>query len=296
MTGQVDLHHEPVLLEAVRDLLVTGGGWYVDATVGNGGHAAAILDQRDDIRLLAADQDPAALSRARLVLSRFGDRVRLTRANFRTIDQWVPEECRPVRGILFDLGVSSPQLDDAARGFSYQVDAPLDMRMDPDGERTAFRVVNMASGPELTRILREYGEERWASRIAQFIVDARRREPIRTTGQLVEVIKAAIPASARRTGGHPARRTFQALRMWVNQELECLEEGLEGAHRLLAPGGRVAVIAFHSLEDRLVKQRFRTWSLAGTGHVLTRKPVGPSAAETVANPRSRSAKLRVYEA
>jgi len=295
MTGHVDVHHEPVLAESVCRLLVTGGGWYVDATVGHGGHAARLLALRADIQVLGLDQDPAALARAAETLRPYGDRVQLVRGNFRHLADWVPERCRPVAGALFDLGVSSAQLDDPARGFTYQVDAPLDMRMDPDGERTAFRAVNMMSAQELAEVLRTYGEERWASRVAQFIVESRRREPIRTTGQLVDVIKAAIPASARRTGGHPARRTFQALRIWVNQELEALDEGLGAARPLVRPGGRIAVLTFHSLEDRLVKQRFRAWASADQGRLVTKKPVIPTDDEVRANPRSRSAKLRVFE-
>jgi len=295
MTGHVNVHHEPVLVESVCRLLVTGGGWYVDATVGHGGHAARLLALDPDISVLGLDQDPDALARAAETLRPYGDRVRLLRGNFRHLADWVPERCRPVAGVLFDLGVSSAQLDDPARGFTYQVDAPLDMRMDPDGDRTAFRAVNMMSAEELTRVIGTYGEERWAGRIAQFIVQARRREPIRTTGQLVDVIKAAIPASARRTGGHPARRTFQALRIWVNQELEALDEGLAAARPLVRPGGRIAVLTFHSLEDRLVKQRFRVWAESGSGRVLTKKPVVPGDDEIRVNPRSRSAKLRVFE-
>jgi 16S rRNA (cytosine1402-N4)-methyltransferase len=167
--------------------------------------------------------------------------------------------------------------------------------MDPDSDRTAFRLVNWADAAELTRVLRDYGEERWASRIAQFIVEGRRREPIRTTGQLVALVKAAIPASARRRGGHPARRTFQALRIWVNQELEALDEGLDGAKAILAPGGRVVVISFQSLEDRIVKQRFKGWEQAQEGALVTRRPVFPDAAEVAENPRSRSARLRAFE-
>jgi 16S rRNA (cytosine1402-N4)-methyltransferase len=207
----------------------------------------------------------------------------------------VPASFQPVDGILFDLGVSSVQLDRPDRGFSYQADAPLDMRMNPDSERSAFRLVNWADANELARILKEYGEERWARRIAEFIVEARVREPIRTTGQLVDIVKAAIPAAYRRTGGHPARRTFQAIRIWVNQELEALDEGLDAAGRLLAPRGRLVVISFHSLEDRLVKQRFRRWQDEGRGAILTKKPVTADEAEQEANPRSRSAKLRAFE-
>jgi 16S rRNA (cytosine1402-N4)-methyltransferase len=169
------------------------------------------------------------------------------------------------------------------------------MRMDPDSPVTAFRLVNMKSKDEIARALQDWGEERWAQRIAEFIVKARQKEPIRTTGQLVELIKAAIPASARRTGGHPARRTFQALRIWVNDELGALEEGLEAAVHTVAPGGRIVVISFHSLEDRIAKHTFRQWGQEHLGKVLTRRPVGPDEEETDTNLRARSAKLRAFE-
>ena len=281
--------------QAVELLVANGGDRYVDATVGGGGHAEAILDAGQHIAVVGVDQDPAALEAASRRLQSYGARVELVAGNFRDLAVLVPESFRPVDGILFDLGVSSPQLDDAERGFTYQVDAPLDMRMNPHGERSAFRLVNWASIPELTRILREYGEERWAHRIARFIVEARAREPIRTTGQLVDIVKAAVPAAARRTGGHPARRTFQALRIWVNEELDALDGGLNQAYALLAPRGRLVVISFHSLEDRLVKHRFRSWRQAGWGQELTKKPIVADENEQLANPRSRSAKLRAFE-
>ena len=295
MTGQVDLKHEPVMLGPVLKWLVGEPGVYVDATLGNGGHAEHVLACHPDNRVVGIDQDPAALERSRARLGVFGDRVRYVHGNFADLSTLVPEAWQPVRGILFDLGVSSPQLDDAGRGFSYQQDALLDMRMNPQGERTAFRLVNMADKAELTRIIRDYGEERWAGRIADFVVNARRREPIRTTGQLVDIIKASIPAAARRTGGHPARRTFQAIRMWVNQEPESLDRGLDEALNLVAHDGRIVVLSFHSLEDRVVKQRFRGWQEAVRGTVLTKKPVMADADEIARNPRSRSAKLRVFQ-
>jgi 16S rRNA (cytosine1402-N4)-methyltransferase len=281
--------------QAVDLLLANDGRRYVDATLGGGGHAEAILDAREHLALVGVDQDPAALEAAARRLQRFGSRVDLVAGNFRELASLVPEGFRPVDGVLFDLGVSSPQLDDAERGFAYQADAPLDMRMNPLGERSAFRLVNWASVPELTRILREYGEERWAHRIARFIADARTREPIRTTGQLVDIVKAAIPAAARRTGGHPARRTFQAIRIWVNEELDALDAGLDQAYELLGPRGRLVVISFHSLEDRLVKHRFRAWREAGRGQEVTKKPIVAGEEEQRANPRSRSAKLRAFE-
>jgi 16S rRNA (cytosine1402-N4)-methyltransferase len=288
--------HVTVLRDTAVALLAAGrGDFYVDGTVGAGGHAERLLTMVPTARLVGIDRDPAALEAARERLRPFGDRVTLVQGNFRYLDQMLPRDWRPCAGVLLDLGVSSPQLDDDDRGFSYQTDAVLDMRMDPSSDRTAFRLVNMGDVAELTRVLREYGEERWASRIARFIADARRRQPIRTTGQLVEVIKDAIPAAARRTGGHPARRTFQALRIWVNEELDALDEGLDAAARVLGPGGRAVVLSFQSLEDRMVKRRFRTWADAERGTILTRRPVTPDPAELEENPRSHSAKLRAFE-
>ncbi|MBE3577706.1 MAG: 16S rRNA (cytosine(1402)-N(4))-methyltransferase RsmH [Limnochordales bacterium] len=302
--------HTPVLVEEVLARLdCHAGGRYVDGTVGGGGHAAAILEaSAPDGLLLGIDRDPMALRSAARRLAPFGDRVTLIRGNFAQMDDlarsvgWTYAD-----GVVLDLGVSSPQLDIPGRGFSYQHEAPLDMRMDPSIKRTAADLVNQASPAELTRILREYGEERWASRISRFIAEARRREPIVTTMQLVEVIKAAVPASSRREGGHPARRTFQALRIAVNDELRSLEKGLAAAWRLLAPGGRLVVISFHSLEDRIVKQFFQQKASGCTCppglpvctcgrrpelKLLTRRAVTPSAAEIEANPRARSARLR----
>lgn len=294
MTGQSEFVHDTVLKsEAVSLLTRNQGAVYVDATVGGGGHTEAILRAIPGVRVVAIDRDPDALRAAADRMAGRAAQVEFVHGNFRELHRLVSVD--QVDGVLFDLGVSSPQLDRAERGFSYHGDAPLDMRMDPTGDRTAFRFVNMAEGHELTRVFREYGEERWASRIAQFIVEARRQEPIRTTGRLVELIKAAIPASARRAGGHPARRTFQAIRMWVNQELESLDEGLDGAQRILAPGGIIAVISFHSLEDRMVKRRFRQWEAEGAGRVLTKKPVATPISEEESNPRSRSAKLRGFQ-
>ena len=288
--------HVSVLRDTAVSLLAAASGIsYVDGTVGSGGHASQLLAMLPNARLVGIDRDPAALDAARARLAPFGDRVRLVHGNFRRLDAYLPPAWRPCAGVLLDLGVSSPQLDEDVRGFSYQRDAVLDMRMDPDSDRTAFRLVNMGDVAELTRVLREYGEERWASRIARFIADARRRQPIRTTGQLVDVIKDAIPAAARRTGGHPARRTFQALRIWVNEELDALDEGLEAAGRLVGPGGRVVVLSFQSLEDRMVKRRFRAWADAERGTVLTRRPIVATRDEVEQNPRSHSAKLRAFE-
>lgn len=271
-------------------------GLYIDATTGAGGHSFRLLEAYPEAHLIALDQDPAALAAARERLGPYAERVSFVHGNFRDLSTVLDPAVRgTAAGILFDLGVSSPQLDNPERGFSYQHDAALDMRMDPDSTVTAFRLVNMKSKDEIARALRDWGEERWAQRIAEFIVKARQKEPIRTTGQLVELIKAAIPASARRTGGHPARRTFQALRIWVNDELGALEEGLEGAVHTVAPGGRIVVISFHSLEDRIAKHTFRQWGQEHLGKVLTRHPVGPDEEETDTNLRARSAKLRAFE-
>jgi len=290
-------------------LAVRPGGTYIDCTVGGGGHAAEILRRSaPDGRLIGLDQDDNALRAAGERLAPFGDRVTLVRTNFERIAE-VAERLGidGADGVLMDIGVSSHQFDEAERGFSYHHDAPLDMRMDRTQPLSARDLVNEWEEAEIARVIREYGEERWASRIAQFIVRARSQRPIETTGELVEIIKAAIPAGARREGGHPARRTFQALRIAVNDELGALERGLEGALRVLRPGGRLAVITFHSLEDRIVKQTFARWARPCTcppdipvcvcgqkplAEPVNRKPVKASAEELKENPRSRSATLR----
>lgn len=290
--------HEPVLLdEVLRYLGCRPGGVYIDCTLGGGGHAREILERTaPDGVLLGIDRDEAALAAAREKLQPYGDRARLVHANFRRLEAIWQESGLPApQGILFDLGVSSPQLDEAERGFSYQADAPLDMRMDRTQSLTAWDVVNTWPRRELARIIREYGEEKWAQRIAGLIEKRRQRRPLETTGELVEVIKEAIPAAARRRGPHPARRTFQALRIAVNNELGSLEEGLVAAGHILAPGGRILVISFHSLEDRIVKHTFRRLAEAGELEIVTKKPVTPTEAEIARNPRSRSAKLRVGE-
>ena len=303
-------HHIPVLLRETMDALaVRPGGTYIDCTVGGGGHAAEILRRSaPDGRLIGLDQDDNALRAAGERLAPFGDRVTLVRTNFERIAE-VAERLGidGADGVLMDIGVSSHQFDEAERGFSYHHDAPLDMRMDRTQPLSARDLVNEWEEAEIARVIREYGEERWASRIAQFIVRARSQRPIETTGELVEIIKAAIPAGARREGGHPARRTFQALRIAVNDELGALERGLEGALRVLRPGGRLAVITFHSLEDRIVKQTFARWARPCTcppdipvcvcgqkprAEPVNRKPVKASAEELKENPRSRSATLR----
>lgn len=265
---------------------------------------------------MGIDQDDAALDAAAVTL-RLGQQIPspktiLLKGNFSDLDDLLVEAKVPYAdGFLFDLGVSSPQLDVAERGFSFKADAPLDMRMDPGRQTlTAAEVIADYDEADLARIIRDYGEERWATRIASFIVTARERRPVETTGQLVEIIKAAIPASARRSGGHPAKKTFQALRIEVNGELERLERGLEAAVRWLSPGGRIVVISYHSLEDRIVKRVFTEAARGCTCppdlpvctcgrepvlRVLTRKAIMPGAREISENPRARSAKLRAAE-
>lgn len=295
----MEYYHTPVLLEEVIELLRCGpGGIFIDATVGEGGHAAAILERTGPAGLLVGiDQDPEAIRAAAEKLAPFGTRVKLYEASFRRLGELVTEFAGKVDGVLFDLGVSSRQLDQVERGFTYQEDAPLDMRMSPALRLTAADLVNNLPERELANIIYRYGEERWGSRIARFIVEARRRRPISSTAELVEIIKAAIPAGARRTGPHPAKRTFQALRIAVNDELGALKEGLGQAVAVLRPGGRLAVISFHSLEDRLVKETFRELGEKGSGQLrtVTKKPVLPRVEEIAANPRARSAKLRVVE-
>ncbi len=294
----VQFEHESVMPGEVADLLVTNRqGLYVDATLGAGGHTMRLLETFPDIRMVGIDQDDEALAFARDRLESYSGRVTLIKGNFRYLGALLTSHgVTAVDGVLYDLGVSSPQLDHAERGFSYQhEEAPLDMRMDPDNPITAFRLVNQKPEKEIAQAIREWGEERWASRIAAFIVRARAVEPIRTSGQLVEVIRAAIPASARRSGGHPARRTFQALRIWVNDELGALNDGLDEGWTVLAPGGRLAAISFHSLEDRIVKHRFRDWHNLGTARLITKHPLTADVAELDGNPRARSAKLRVVE-
>lgn len=303
-------HHTTVLKkETVDGLLVREGGIYVDMTLGGGGHSEEIL--RRGGRVIGIDQDSVALRAAGERLEAFGDRFTPVKRNFREIRAILSEQgLGAVDGVLMDLGVSSPQLDDAERGFSYMQDAPLDMRMDRENAFSAREIVNDFPEGELESIIREYGEERWAKRIAQFIAEARKKQPIETTGQLVQIIKAAVPKGARRDGPHPAKRTFQAIRIAVNRELEVLETALGDAISSLRPGGRISVITFHSLEDRIVKNTFQTAAVGctcpkeypvcvcgkqPTVRIETRKPILPSEEELEENPRARSAKLRIAE-
>lgn len=304
-------HHIPVMLtETIDALLVDPNGCYVDCTLGGGGHALAIAQRLSPRgRLVAIDCDPAAVANGREKLAAVSCSWDVVQANFADLRQILTNLAIPqVTGVLFDLGVSSYQLDTAERGFSYMHDAPLDMRMDPAQSLSAFDVVNYYPEAKLAEIIACYGEERWAKRIAHFIVRRRELGPIKTTGELVTVIKQAIPARARREGPHPAKRTFQAIRIEVNGELNVLPKALEDAVAVLSPGGRLCVITFHSLEDRICKHVFQELAQGCTchpapvcicGHKQVIRILGrarrPTPAEVQANSRARSAKLRVVE-
>lgn len=295
-----EVEHIPVMLETALDLLaLKEGGTYVDCTLGGGGHAGEILRRiGPGGRLIGFDKDGKALERIKDVLAPYLDRVTLVKRDFRHLALVLQKlEVVQVDGILFDLGVSSYQLLDPERGFSYNYDAPLDMRMDEGSQTTAKDLVNYLSEGELAAIIFRYGEEKWARRIARFIVEQRKKAPITTTQQLVEIIKDAIPAAARRKGPHPARRTFQALRIAVNDELAGIEEGVRAGIPFLRAGGRIVVITFHSLEDRIVKNIFREYAGASPKvlQIITKKPLVPSPEECRQNPRARSAKLRAAE-
>lgn len=295
----VPTEHRPVLLEATLAWLtpVPAGAWLVDATVGLGGHAAALLERTERTRLLGLDRDAGALALAARRLAAFGPRVALRHADYRhLLREAGAAGVEAAHAVLFDLGVSAYQLEAGGRGFSFQRDEPLDMRFDVCCDTlTAADLVNRAPEPELVRLLRAYGEEPHARRIARRLVQARGRAPIRSSRALAELVTAAIPPPRRPRRIHPATRTFQALRIAVNDELAGLEAALPQAAALLASGGRVGVIAFHSLEDRLVKRAFRTLGTQPGYRVLTRRPVRPAPDEVRANPRARSARLRVLE-
>lgn len=283
--------HVPVLLDEVLRLLAPErGGVFVDCTVGAGGHARALLE-RGASRLLALDRDESALARAREALAPFGDRVELVHADFRELPRLLDARgLEQVMGVLVDLGISSMQLDEEGRGFSFRRDEPLDMRMDRSRGPTAADLLAEADETELADVIFRLGEERHARRVARALVRARGERPLRTTGQVAEVVRRVVGGRHRRID--PATRTFQALRIWVNRELDALDVFLEQAASRLAPGGRLAVIAFHSLEDRVVKHTFRR--LDGV-RVLTRRPIVPAEDEVARNPRARSAKLRALE-
>jgi 16S rRNA (cytosine1402-N4)-methyltransferase len=293
--------HVSVLAEAVVEAIATGTAiqrGVVDATVGAGGHAERILEAIAPGRLLGIDRDDDALALSRERLARFGDRVRLVKGSFGDLEEIVRAEgFEGAGGVLWDLGVSSMQFDRAERGFSYRHDAPLDMRMDPSGPLTAADVVNTYAERELSTIIWTYGEERWASRIAKFIISARQRAPINTTFELVDVIRAAVPSAARRSGPHPARRTFQALRIEVNKELEELEASLPQAVGVTSEGGRLVALSYHSLEDRIVKRFFVASSSGETPRLrlVHRKPLRPTEEEIASNPRASSARMRAAE-
>ena len=309
MTTQQPFEHRPVMVDEIVDLFgPVPDGTVVDATLGGAGHSQALLDAHPHLRVAGLDQDPDAVAAATERLAPYGDRASVTRTRFDRLAEAVAGlGLDAVSGVLFDLGVSSPQLDRGERGFSHRFDAPLDMRMDTTAGRTAADVVNGYDEGRLASVLRDLGDERFAGRIAKAIVAAR---PIETTGRLSEVIRDAIPAPARRTGGHPAKRSFQAIRIEVNDELGVLPVALDAAIALLAPGGRCVVLAYHSGEDRIVKERLRTASTGGctcppglpcvcgavpTVRLLKRGAWKPSAAEVAHNPRSESARLRAVE-
>ena len=304
--------HRPVLLdECIQSLAIRPEGIYVDGTLGRGGHSGEIARRLTSGRLIAIDRDQAALDAAQVRLADCMERVTLVHGNFRQMPEILKQlEVPAVDGILLDLGVSSPQLDDPERGFSYQKDAPLDMRMDRSQPLTAAMVVNQWPEAQLREVLRTYGEERYAGSIAAAIVRSRVKQPIATTLQLVDVIRGAMPAAALREKQHPAKRSFQGIRIAVNDELAAVSDAVAAAIPLLKPGGRLCVISFHSLEDRIVKRElakaakgctcppeFPVCICGKTPQVVLkpRKPILPGAEELKTNPRARSAKLRVEE-
>ena len=313
MEEQINFSHYSVLLnECIEALAIRPDGIYVDGTAGGAGHSSVIASHLGTGgKLLALDQDETAVKVATERLSRFGERAEVVHTNFCDLATVCRERgIEHIDGLLLDLGVSSYQLDTAERGFSYRADAPLDMRMDTSKPLTAQKIVNEYSEEELRRIFFEYGEERFSSRIASNIVRARGSAPIKTTGELVEIIKRSVPAPAGKGGHHPAMRTFQALRIEVNAELDVIAPAIKSAVSLLNPGGRIVIITFHSLEDRIVKQTFasltggctcpKSFPVCVCGNrpqisLVNRKPILPSEAELAQNPRSHSAKLRVAE-
>lgn len=309
----MEYRHEPVLLaEVLKQLNLSKRRTIVDCTLGGAGHAGAVAAMISPNGLLVGiDKDDVAIEAAAKNLARFSQQIKLVKGDFKEIDEIITSLRLPlVDGFLFDLGVSSAQLDIPERGFSYRFNAPLDMRMDLAQKLTAKGVVNTYSKKQLAYIFRKFGEERWAERIAHFIIERRKYKPIETTFELVEIIKDAIPAAARRIGGHPARRTFQALRIEVNKELEILEKAIRDAVKWLKPEGRIVIISYHSLEDRIVKETFKDlargcvcpldFPICQCGKkpvmkILTKKPVRPGKDEIERNPRAESARLRAAE-
>ncbi|MFU0784113.1 MAG: 16S rRNA (cytosine(1402)-N(4))-methyltransferase RsmH [Thermoanaerobacterium thermosaccharolyticum] len=306
----MEFKHESVLLnETIEYLKVKPDGVYVDGTLGGGGHSYEILRRLPKGRLIAIDRDMDALYAASVRLKDFNN-VTYVHDNYKNIKNILKNiDIERIDGAILDLGVSSYQLDEVKRGFSYMHDAPLDMRMDKESALTAEHVVNNYSEDDIAKILFDYGEEKWAKRIAKFIVEERKKRPIKTTFQLVDIIKKAVPASKRRTGPHPAKRTFQAIRIEVNDELKGLDSAIDNFIDVMNPNGRIAIITFHSLEDRIVKNMYKklenpctcpknlpcTCGKKPVIKIITKKPVTPNKEELKTNPRSRSAKLRVAE-
>lgn len=305
-------HKSVLLYETVDSLNIKPDGIYVDGTLGGGGHAYEVCSRLGKHgRLIGIDQDADAIAAAIKRLEPFADKVTVVRSNYENIASVLHDlGIEKVDGIYLDLGVSSYQLDTASRGFTYREDAPLDMRMDQRNTQTAADIVNTYSETELYHIIRDYGEDRFAKNIAKHIVQRRQEKPYETTGELIETIKAAIPAKIRATGGHPAKRTFQAIRIELNHELDVLNRSIDTMIDLLNPGGRLSIITFHSLEDRIVKKRFRDnenpcicppefpvcmCGRKSKGTVITRKPIVPGEEELEYNKRSKSSKLRVFE-
>lgn len=309
----MEFSHTSVLLQEVVDgLVVKPDGIYVDGTLGGAGHACAVCEKLKDAgRFIGIDQDADAIAESTRRLEPFGDKVSIVRSNYADMKRVLHDlGIGKVDGITLDLGVSSYQLDASERGFSYRFDAPLDMRMDNRQSLSAYEVVNEYTESRLFHLIQHYGEDKFAKNIAKHIVAERQKERIETTGRLVEIISQAIPMKVRKTGGHPAKKTFQAIRIEVNQELSVLENTLEDFIDLLNPSGRLCIITFHSLEDRIVKQAFRGAQNPCTcppnfpvcvcgktpkGHMVGRKPILPSEEEMEKNPRSKSAKLRIFE-
>ena len=305
-------HYSVLLQETIDELHIRPDGIYVDGTLGGGGHAFQVCSRlNENGHFYGIDQDAAAIEAAGERLRCFGNQVTIIRSNYcRMVEELKARGVTGVDGIVLDLGVSSYQLDEADRGFTYREDAALDMRMDQRQEKTARDIVNGYSEMELYRVIRDYGEDKFAKNISKHIVQAREKKPVETTGELVEIIKAAIPAKIRMQKGHPAKQTFQAIRIELNRELEVLRDSLDDMIDFLNPGGRICIITFHSLEDRIVKNAFRTnehpctcppdfpvcvCGKVSKGRVVTRKPVLPGEKELEENSRSKSAKLRVFE-
>lgn len=308
----MEFNHVSVLLkETIDGLKIRQNGIYVDGTLGGGGHSLAIAEQLGEGLLLGFDQDIHAIDAAKERLKAYSDKLRIVHCNFEHIARRLEEfGIDRIDGLVLDLGVSSAQLDMGERGFSYRQDAPLDMRMDSRQEFSAYELVNTYSEEELRRVIADYGEENWAAKIAKVIVERRREKPIETTLQLVEIIRAAVPKKFRDETIHPAKRTFQAIRIEVNRELEILEETIRSVFAKLSPKGRICVITFHSLEDRIIKNVYRELSSGCTcpkefpvcvcgkkplAKVITKKPIVASREELESNPRARSAKLRILE-